>query len=135
MPRIPGTAASLAAVFVCLFARDERIVLIIALVSTLLGFSCAGRAEKSFGKKDDQRIVIDEFAGMLLSLVFIPFELKFIIPAFVLFRVFDILKPFPAFRLQKLNGSMGIILDDIAAAVYTNSILRLSLLLISVRTP
>ena len=129
-PRIPGTAASLAAVFVFLFVRDERAVLMIALVSTLLGFAAAGGAEKVFQKKDDQRIVIDEFAGMMLSLLFIPAELKFVIPAFVLFRVMDIFKPFPAYRLQSLDGSFGIMLDDIAAAVYTNSLLRLSLLFI-----
>ncbi len=125
IPRIPGTAASLAAVLVFLFVRDERAVLFIALVSTLLGFAAAGRAEKIFNKKDDQRIVIDEFAGMMLSLLFIPFDLKFIIPAFILFRVMDILKPFPAHRLQSLDGSLGIMLDDIVVALYTNAIIRL----------
>jgi phosphatidylglycerophosphatase A len=128
IPRIPGTAASLAAVLVFLFVRDERAVLIIALVSTVLGFVAAGKAERLFHKKDASCIVIDEFAGMLLSLLFIPAELKFVIPAFVLFRVMDILKPFPAYRLQSLNGSLGIMLDDIVAAVYTNSILRVCLI-------
>ncbi|MFA5361840.1 MAG: phosphatidylglycerophosphatase A [Candidatus Omnitrophota bacterium] len=129
VPRIPGTAASLAAVLVFLFVRDDRAVAIIALVSTVLGFAVAGKAEKLFQKKDAQCIVIDEFAGMMVSLLFIPAELKFVIPAFVLFRVMDILKPFPAYRLQSLKGSFGIMLDDIVAAVYTNSLLRLFLIL------
>ncbi|MDD2702748.1 MAG: phosphatidylglycerophosphatase A [Candidatus Omnitrophica bacterium] len=126
IPRIPGTAASLAAVFVVLLVRDERAVLAIALVSTLLGFAAAGGAEKALQKKDDQHIVIDEFAGMMLSMLFIPAELKFVIPGFVLFRIMDILKPFPAYRLQSLNGSSGIMLDDITAAFYTNALLELS---------
>jgi phosphatidylglycerophosphatase A len=128
IPRIPGTAASLAAVFVFLFVRDERTVLCIALVSTLLGFAAAGKAEKIFNRKDAPCIVIDEFAGMMLSLLFIPAELKFVIPAFILFRIMDILKPFPAYRLQSLNGSSGVMLDDITVAFYTNVLLRVSLL-------
>ena len=70
-------------------------------------------------------IVIDEACGMLLSLFFVPYSLFLAVLGFFLFRVFDILKPPPAKRMEKLTGSMGIMFDDIVAALYTNFILQI----------
>lgn len=68
---------------------------------------------------------------MLLGLVFIPYSLNLVIIAFVLFRILDTLKPFPAGRLERLPGSMGIMADDILAGIYTNIILQIVLRLTS----
>ena len=105
-----------------------------ALGVTVLGFLISGRAEKLFGRKDPSCIVIDEVSGMLLSLLFIPHDLKYIIAAFFLFRIFDTLKPFPAGRLQSLKGSTGIMIDDIIAAFYTNILLQILLRLAVFKT-
>lgn len=74
--------------------------------------------------KDARYIVIDEVSGMLLSLLFIPYDIKLVIIAFILFRIFDSLKPFPVSRLEKLEGSLGIMSDDILAGLYTNLIVQ-----------
>jgi len=94
----------------------------------------SGRAEKIFNKKDAGCIVIDEVSGMLLSLIFIPYDIKLVILAFILFRILDALKPFPLDRLQSLNGSIGIMSDDIVAGLYTNIILQVALRLVSFKT-
>lgn len=96
-----------------------------------MGFLLSGRAEKIFNKKDAGCIVIDEVSGMLLSLIFIPYDIKLVIMAFILFRILDALKPFPSDRLQNLTGSIGIMSDDIVAGLYTNIILQVVLRLVS----
>ena len=99
-----------------------------------MGFLLTGRAEKIFNKKDARCIVIDEVSGMLLSLIFIPYDVKLVIMAFVLFRILDTLKPFPSGRLERISGSMGIMSDDIVAGLYTNIILQVVLRLASFKT-
>jgi phosphatidylglycerophosphatase A len=69
--------------------------------------------------------VIDEVAGMLITLAFIPVGLSGVLAGFVLFRIFDILKPYPAGRLEALHGGLGVMADDAMAAVYANVSLRL----------
>jgi phosphatidylglycerophosphatase A len=85
----------------------------------------AGEAEKIYKRKDASMIVIDEATGMLLSLFCVPFSMFAVILGFFLFRIFDILKPPPARRMEKLTGSLGIMFDDIIAAIYTNLILQI----------
>lgn len=75
--------------------------------------------------------MIDEVSGMLLSLIFIPYDIKLVIMAFILFRILDTLKPYPLDRLQNLAGSIGIMSDDIVAGLYTNIILQVVLRLVS----
>jgi|GEM_PF-117705 len=85
-----------------------------------------GKKVFSEEKKDPSCIVIDEFAGYMASLLFLPLSWGYIIAAFVLFRFFDILKPPPLRRLEDVfNGGFGIMADDIGAAVYTNLVLQL----------
>jgi phosphatidylglycerophosphatase A len=89
----------------------------------------SANAEIYYGKKDDQRIVIDEIMGFLITMLWIPRTVYFIIIGFFLFRFFDILKPFPIRRLEKrLKGGFGVVLDDVVAGVYATIILRLVLL-------
>ena len=85
-----------------------------------VGVWAAGRAEVIFGRHDDGRITIDEVAGMLLSLAWLPARPEVAGLGFVLFRVFDIWKPFPARRAERLPGGLGVVADDLVAGVYAN---------------
>jgi phosphatidylglycerophosphatase A len=74
--------------------------------------------ERALGRKDPGIIVIDEVAGMLLSVLLLPRTIPVLITAFLLFRVFDVWKPFPARESQALTGGMGVVVDDLIAGVY-----------------
>lgn len=76
-------------------------------------------------KKDDQRIVIDEVAGVWVALAFLPKTILFLSLGFILFRIFDIKKPFFIKKLQKLKGGFGITVDDIVAGICANVILQI----------
>jgi len=131
---MPGTFASLAGVFLFYLVKGNNSVLILlTLISVILGFLVSGRAEKVFNKKDAKYIVIDEVSGMLLSLIFIPYDIKLVIIAFILFRVLDILKPYPLCKLESFPGSIGVMSDDILAGLYTNVILQVVLKLLSLK--
>lgn len=128
LPLIPGTFASLIGVSIFYLTRGNFWPMILLTASIIiLGFAVSGEAERIFNKKDAKYIVIDEVAGMLLSLIFLPLDIKFVIIAFVLFRLLDILKPYPANRFQELKGSIGIMGDDIVAGLYTNLIMSVAL--------
>ena len=81
--------------------------------------------EDIFRQKDCRRIVIDEIAGFLVANFLSPAELLPIVLAFLLFRLFDIIKPFPAARAERISGGLGVILDDLIAGFYAFVILRL----------
>lgn len=134
LPFIPGTFGSIAGLFIFYLIKDN---VFIYLFSTcfliILGFLVTGKAEEMLNKKDSRCIVIDETSGMLLSLIFIPYNVKLIVIAFLLFRILDTLKPPPAVLLQNKKGSIGIMSDDIVAGVYTNIILQIVLRLTSFR--
>lgn len=87
-------------------------------VVTLIGIWAGGRVERVLGRKDPGIIVIDEVAGMLLSVVLLPPTIPVLVTAFLLFRLFDIWKPFPARESQALTGGMGVLVDDLIAGVY-----------------
>jgi phosphatidylglycerophosphatase A len=82
-------------------------------------------AERYFGGIDPGPIVLDEVVGMLITLAFIPVGWTGALAGFFLFRVFDVIKPFPAARLEKLHGGLGVMADDAMAAVYANVSLRI----------
>jgi phosphatidylglycerophosphatase A len=129
---LPGTFGSLVGVWLFYLIKDNTSMsLVFTLLFIFLGFLIADRAEKVFNRKDAQCIVIDEISGMFISLMFIPYDIKLIIIAFVLFRVFDSLKPYPAGMLQDAAGGIGIMSDDIIAGLYTNIILQAVLRLAS----
>jgi phosphatidylglycerophosphatase A len=85
-----------------------------------LGIWAAGQAERIFGRHDDGRITIDEVAGMLLSLATLPFRPEVAGVGFLLFRLFDIWKPFPARAAERLPGGLGVMADDLVAGLYAN---------------
>ena len=84
-------------------------------------------SERYFGGIDPGPIVLDEVVGMLITLAFIPVGIAGALIGFVLFRLFDVLKPFPAGRFEKLHGGLGVMADDAMAAIYANLVLRLVL--------
>jgi len=129
---LPGTAGSLAGLLIYfLIAANNLIYLIVLVLLLILGFYTSGKSEEFFNQKDSRKIIIDEVCGMLLSLFLLPISIPIIISAFLFFRAFDAIKPPPADRLQNLPGSIGIMLDDITAGVYTNLIIQLALRLTS----
>jgi phosphatidylglycerophosphatase A len=85
----------------------------------------AGEAENFLGEQDSSRIVIDEVLGMVITMFLIPIGWVSLAAGFALFRIFDIIKPFPASYLDRhLHGGAGVMLDDIAAGLYANLVLQ-----------
>jgi phosphatidylglycerophosphatase A len=118
-PVAPGTAGSLVAlvaVWLIPFSRDALVWTLVAVV--LLGTWAAWRVERVLGRRDPSVIVIDEVAGMLVSVLLLPRTLPVLLTAFLLFRLFDIWKPFPVRESQALLGGLGVMLDDLIAGVY-----------------
>ena len=97
---------------------------LVILVLFAAGVWAATTAERYFGGIDPGPIVLDEVVGMLITLAFIPVGLSGALIGFVLFRIFDVIKPFPAGRFEKLHGGLGVMADDAMAAVYANVTLR-----------
>lgn len=102
---------------------DPVITLLVTVVVTDLGLWSAQRAEKYWGV-DSSHVVIDEIAGMCLSLLLVPVTIATVVTAFVLFRIFDIWKPFYIRRMEALPGGVGVMADDLLAGLYTNMILQ-----------
>ncbi len=126
-PIAPGTAGTLVAIPIYYFLSDISSPL---YEITLIGFFflsvwISENAETFFRKKDDPRIVIDEIMGFLITMLWLPKTILFIILGFFLFRFFDILKPFPIRLLEKrLKGGFGVVLDDVMAGIYANVVLH-----------
>ena len=89
--------------------------------------------EKLLNKKDPGCVVIDEVAGMLLALSFMPYDFRIIFLGFIIFRILDTLKPYPAARLQNMHGAVGVMGDDLVAGIYTNIVLQVILKLSCLR--
>ncbi len=119
LPFMPGTWGSLAGVLVYFLVRGSLLIYLPVMALLFFsGFYTAGRAENLFGKKDDKRIVIDEVCGILLLYLLIPGTLVYLAAGFILYRIFDVLKPYPIKRAEGLGGSAGIMIDDVFAALY-----------------
>ena len=130
-PVAPGTLGTLIAIPVYYFLSNipSPIYEITLIGFFFLSVWISENAEIFFGKKDDQRIVIDEMMGFLITMLWVPKTTRFIVIGFFLFRLFDILKPFPIRRLERgLKGGFGVVLDDVIAGVYANVILHLTIL-------
>lgn len=128
-PWAPGTAGTLAAIPVyLLFVRIPFPLHELTVAAFLfLAVAVAGRAQAHWGNKDDQRIVIDEMAGYLVAMLWLAPTAASVALGFFLFRLFDIVKPWPIRRLERLPGGAGVVLDDILAGVYANLLHRLIL--------
>ena len=132
LPLAPGTWGSMAGVGIYLLAGsfesrfahvDEwvRVInLTLFLALSLIGIWAAGRSTELFGNTDPSQAVVDEVIGQLITFFFIPFTTswKLILAGFLLFRLFDIWKPYPIDSLQDLPAGIGVCADDILAGVY-----------------
>jgi len=132
-PIAPGTAGTVVGVLFYLGIRglSPGHYLAVCILVILAGMWAAGHAEIILGRKDSPSIVIDEIAGFLTAMFMVPPGWFFVFSGFLLFRVFDILKPWPLRRLEGLHGGPGVMLDDVGAGVYTNIVLQIAALLIS----
>lgn len=129
-PIAPGTVGSLAGLVVYLlvwWSGSPAVEIGLIVVLFAAGVWAGTTAERYFGGIDPGPIVVDEVVGMLITLAFIPVGLSGAIAGFVLFRIFDVIKPFPAGRLERLHGGLGVMADDAMAAVYANLTLRVVL--------
>ena len=123
LPLAPGTFGSLVGVGLFLLLRAKPLVVLVAILAvTLVGIWAATRTEELSDRKDPGKIVVDEVAGQLIALfpltLFTRWFTLAVIISFILFRFFDIVKPYPANRLQELNGGAGVMFDDLVAGVY-----------------
>ena len=127
-PIAPGTAGTLVGVLLYMGMRNLSPVAygILCVMLCFLGTFIAGRAELMLGGKDSPSIVIDEIAGYLIALFMVPSSWGAVVAAFIVFRFFDIVKPWPLHRLQDLPGGHGVMLDDIGAGIYTNIALQIA---------
>jgi phosphatidylglycerophosphatase A len=103
------------------------VAIALAIIVTVIGIPAATRVARASGKKDPSFVVIDEVAGQLISLIAVPLAWKTFLGGFILFRVFDILKPPPVRQLERLPEGTGIMLDDVAAGIYALAVMQLLL--------
>jgi len=129
----PGSGTWAAAITLLLWwAASQRIqppwLLAVAVIAsaaiTLLGIPPSTVVARESGIKDPGFVVIDEVAGQMIALIGVPLNWKYLLAGFILFRSFDIVKPFPLRRLEKLPGGTGIMLDDVGAGLYALVLLQ-----------
>ena len=133
IPVIPGTFGSLAAFtlyFALISLNQWRLYVLGVTLICAIGVWAANRVEADSKIVDPSFVVIDEVAGQLITLFLIPFSWIYLLAGFLLFRAFDILKPFPARRAEELPGGWGIMLDDIFAGIYANLFLQLTVFVV-----
>jgi phosphatidylglycerophosphatase A len=119
MPVAPATFSCIISIIIWYFLLRYPVVYIILTIGLIvIGIIIAGDLTRVWGK-DPRQIVIDEYACLLIPLYFTPHRILPLFITFVLFRLFDIFKPFPLRRLEYLKKGWGIMLDDLGAAVYT----------------
>jgi len=123
IPIAPATFSCIISIIIWYFLLVYPIIYIVLTIGLiLLGIAFSNDLSKIWGK-DPRQIVIDEYACLLIPLYFTPHRILPLVITFVLFRIFDILKPFPLNKLEDLKEGWGIMFDDLGAAVYTTIIL------------
>lgn len=134
-PSMPGTAGSLVALVPAVIIFRTALypnlwLLGLILVFTILGVAGAQKVSSRWGN-DPSRVVVDEMAGMWISLLWTGGSWPVIAAAFVLFRFFDILKPLGIRKAERLSGGYGVMADDILAGIYTNLVIQVLLLFLT----
>lgn len=127
----PGTAATILAAIIYIieftifreniFIFNAIVVMIMIYPSIKLG----DEAEKFFKRKDPRQVVLDEMMGFWVSVLFFPFNCKIVILAFILFRINDIIKPYPIKKMENFRGGYGIMMDDFISGIYSNLMIRI----------
>ena len=130
----PGTWGSAAAVMLWVAiayaiapALRTPVIIALAILVTVIGIPAATVISRASNVKDPQFVVIDEVAGQLIALIAVPLAWKTFLAGFILFRMFDIVKPPPVRQLEKLPEGTGIVLDDVAAGLYALALMQLLL--------
>ena len=128
IPLAPGTFGSLIGLPLCFLLAEIQLsaAIIAVLLIIALAIWISNVAERTLERKDPGCIVIDEIAGMVVTLIGLPFNLTTAAIGFILFRILDILKPFPIRILDKrLPGGLGIVADDVVAGIFANVLIRI----------
>lgn len=128
IPFAPGTFGSIAGLPLCFLLSMTKLPVAILFILIFIFFAIwiSTRAEKILKQNDPGCIVIDEIAGIMVTFLGLPFNTISVVAGFAAFRFFDILKPFPVRSMErKFAGGTGIVLDDIAAGILSNLVLRL----------
>lgn len=137
MPFAPGTFGSLLGLPICYFLSKIHygLAVIFILSFFFIAIGIAGKAENLLNRKDPSCIVIDEITGLLISLYAVSFNMISVGVGFILFRIFDIAKPFPIRQVEKrLKGGYGIVMDDVLAGIYSNILLRIIIFFLTDKT-
>ncbi|MGB5157577.1 phosphatidylglycerophosphatase A family protein [Desulfobacterium sp. N47] len=127
IPKAPGTIGTIEGLLFCFFLSGVDLLYAAILLALFIVFSIrlAGKAEKILKVKDSGSIVIDEIAGIMVTLFGLSFNIVSVVSGFFIFRLLDIFKPFPIGSIEKrLTGGTGIVMDDIVAGIIGNCILR-----------
>jgi len=129
-PKAPGTAGTVAAIpllYLMSFLTNIQYLIVLTVI-IIAGIWLCGQSSKLLGVHDHPGIVWDEFAGLFVAMIAVPFTWGTVVAGFILFRLFDILKPWPISWLdKKISGGMGIMLDDLVAGAFALAILHLLL--------
>jgi phosphatidylglycerophosphatase A len=130
----PGTWGSAATVVLWWLASgwltpnmQPAVAIALAVLAIMIGIPAATGVSRATGLKDPQFVVIDEVAGQLITLLFIPVSWKSVLLGFILFRGFDIVKPPPVRQLERLPEGVGIVIDDVAAGLYALAVMQILL--------
>lgn len=129
-PVAPGTAGSIAAALALFFFKDDisifflkenvELFLVAYLALLALATYVSNGAKAIYGEDDPGKIVIDEVAGIVITMFLVPLNWKTILLGFVLFRFFDIVKPYPVNKFEELDDGLGVVMDDVVAGIYAN---------------
>lgn len=131
LPVCPGTFASFFAIGIYAIIGDLGIIIKLFFILILfnIGVYAANFVEKALNKKDPGVIVIDEVIGYLITVYLLPFNVLYAVLGFILFRFYDIIKPYPIKKIEKICGGWGIMLDDVLAGIYACITLNIILML------
>ena len=124
---MPGTVGTLAAIPLCylFFLTGPYAYMVLTFFVVIGAIFVSDAYEKGQTSHDRPEIVIDEVAGFLITMTWLPFSVKYVVLGFVLFRILDIFKPFPISYLNdKVKGGFGVVIDDVAAGLIANVILQ-----------
>lgn len=117
------TCAALYLLWMQSWFNNPLYLLVLTILVTMLGIYVGDKVEPYWGK-DSYRVVIDEVSGMMVTMLFIPHNLYFLLAGLVLFRFFDIVKPLYIRRMEAFPGGVGVMMDDVLAGVYANIVLQ-----------
>lgn len=129
LPPAPGTLGSLLGLLLLWPLKPGTVQVLVTLFLIGVGIVVADRAARVIGGQDPPAIVIDEIAGIAVATLLLPPQVQERVVAFVIFRLFDVIKPFPARQAERLPGGFGIVGDDLIAGLYSNLLVRVWLLL------